>query len=85
MPRVRMSSPAASRAAARAYRVEDDAPSVIWPNQPVGRPVSSASQRTVTCSSSVAAGEVRHSIALTLSAAAMVSPRMPGGDPLMPK
>jgi len=29
--------------------------------------------------------EVRHSIALTLSAAAMVSPRMPGSDPLMPK
>ena len=33
----------------------------------------------------MAAGEVRHSIAFTFSAAVMVSPRMPGGDPLMPK
>ena len=59
--------------------------SVIWPNQPAGRPSSSATQRSVTCSSSVAAGDVRHSMAFTFSAAAIISPRMPGGEPVMPK
>ncbi len=85
MPRVRTSSPAASRAAASAHSVDDDAVSVIWPNQPAGSPSSSAVQRSVTCSSSVAAGEVRHSIAFTFRAAAIVSPRMPGGEPVIPK
>ena len=65
--------------------VDAEAVSVISPNHPVGRPVISATQRSTRCSSSVAAGDVRHSIALTLSAAATVSPRMPGGEPLIPK
>jgi hypothetical protein len=59
--------------------------SAICPNQPAGRPSSSAAQRVVTASSSVAAGDVRHSMAFTFSAAAMVSPRMPGGEPVIPK
>ena len=85
IPRIRMSRPAASRAAASAHSVDELAVSVICPNQPVGSPSSSAAQRSVTCSSSVAAGDVRHSIAFTFRAAAMVSPRMPGGEPVMPK
>ena len=80
-----MSSPAASRAAASAYIVDAEAVSVISPNQSGGRPISSATQRSTRCSSSVAAGDVRHSIAFTLSAAATVSPRMPGGEPLIAK
>ena len=58
---------------------------MIWPNQPAGRPISSATQASVRSSSSVAAGDVRHSIALTLSAAAISSPTMPGPLPVIPK
>ena len=40
--------------------------------------MSCRSQSSATCSSSVAAGPVFQSIALTSSAAASISPRMPG-------
>ena len=85
IPRVRMSSPAASRAHARPYIVEVDAVSVISPNQPAGSPSRSSTHASVRCSSSVAAGEVRHSIAFTLRALAISSPTMPGPLPVMPK
>ena len=85
MPARLTSTPAASRAAASAYSVEDDAPSVIWPNQPSGSPISSRAQRSATCSSSVAAGDVRHSIGFTFRAAEISSPRIPGGEPVIPK
>ena len=52
--------------------------SVIWPNQPSGSPSSSSTQASVRCSSSVAAGDVRHSIAFTLRAEAISSPTIPG-------
>jgi hypothetical protein len=38
-----------------------------------------------TVSSSVAAGEVRHSIPFTFRVAAIISPRMPGADDVMEK
>ena len=85
MPCSRMSRPAASRAAARAYKEEAEAVSAISPNQLVGRPSISATHCRVRCSNSVAAGEVRHSMALTLSAAAISSPTIPGPEPLIPK
>ena len=59
--------------------------SVIWPNHESGRPISSPTQASVRSSSSVAAGEVRHSIALTLSAAQISSPTIPGPLPVIPK
>ncbi len=59
--------------------------SVIWPNHPSGSPSSSSTQASVRCSSSVAAGDVRHSIAFTFSAEAISSPTIPGPEPLIPK
>ena len=85
MPRSRMSRPSASRAAASAYSDEAEAVSVISPNQSDGKPSRSATQPRVRCSSSVAAGEVRHNMAFTLSAAAISSPTIPGPEPVMPK
>ena len=61
-----------------------EAVSLMRPNQS-GRPKRAASHRTATSSSSVAAGAVRHSMALTLKAAATSSPAIPGTDPVMPK
>ena len=77
MPCSRMSKPAASRAAASAYKEEAEAVSVISPNQSVGRLSISATHCSARCSNSVAAGEVRHNMALTLSAAEISSPTMP--------
>ena len=57
----------------------------MCPCHPRGRPSSCASQSSVTCSSSVAAGEVDHAIAFTLNAAISSSARMPGSEPVMPK
>ena len=86
MPSSRMRrSVCASRAAASAYSVLDDAVSLITPNSGSGSPTIWRSQSSATCSSSVAAGAVRQSIALTFSAAARVSPRIPGPDPLEAK
>ena len=85
IPRLRMSRPAASRAAASAHNVELDAVSVICPNHGRAGRSARATQASVRSSSSVAAGEVRHSIALTLSAAQISSPTIPGPLPVIPK
>ena len=53
----------------------------MTPNRPSGRPVIWRSQSSTVISSSVAAGEVFHSIAFTLNVAVSISPRMAGmGD-----
>ena len=65
--------------------VEIDAVSLMMPNQPSPRPSSWRSQSIVRCSSSVAAGDVFHSIAFTSSAAISSSARMPGMDDEMEK
>ncbi len=59
--------------------------SLMTPSNSTGRPSSWRSQSVVTSSSSVAAGELRQTIALTLSAAANISPRMPGPEPVIEK
>ena len=76
---------ARSRAAARATSVEVEAVSVIMPNHDVGRPMARAYQPITTCSSSVSAGDVFHTMPFTLSAAVTNSPRMPGPEPVIPK
>ena len=55
---------------------------VIVPAKPAGRPTSWRSQSSETCSSSVAEGPVRQSMALTFNPAARSSARMPGPDVL---
>src|SRR6266487_4475270 len=75
----------ASLAAARAYRTPEEAVSLITPNNGWGKPSIWRSQSSVTCSNSVAAGEVRQSIALTFNALQSISPRMPGPEPVMLK
>ena len=57
----------------------------MWPCSPGGSPRSSASHPTTTCSSSVAAGEVTHAMALTFSAAVRSSARIPGSEPVLAK
>ena len=81
MPRARISSSGfASRAAASASIVEMDAVSLMIPNHPSPSPSSWRSQSNVSCSSSVAAGDVFHSMAFVSSAAMSSSARMPGTD-----
>ncbi|GBD30100.1 hypothetical protein HRbin32_01200 [bacterium HR32] len=84
IPRVRMPKSKASRAAATAHRVATEAVSMITPNC-WGSPSICRSQSSVTCSSSVAAGLVRHSMPFTLSAADSISPSTPGAEPVMAK
>src|SRR5262249_7796392 len=74
-----------SRAAAIAASVEMEAVAYITPLKFSGNPSSFRSQDNVTSSSAVAAGEVRHIIALTFNAAANISPRIPGAEPLIAK
>jgi hypothetical protein len=62
-----------------------DAVSWIIPNQPAGRPIQSRSQPIVTCSSSVAAGDVFQTMPLPFSAAASISPSIPGPGALLAK
>ena len=50
------------------------------PKRGSGSPMAWRSQSSVTSSSSVAAGPVRHNIAFELKAAESSSPRMPGAD-----
>ncbi len=64
---------------------EIDAVSLMIPNQPLCRPSIWRSQSSDTCSSSVALGEVFHSIPLTFSAAISSSARMPGTEALIEK
>ena len=74
-----------SRAAASAASVEVEAASSMCPWRPAGSPRSCASQSRVTCSSSVAAGEVSQDIAFTFSAATSSSARIPGREPVFAK
>ena len=73
------------RAAVNAASVDVDAVSSMWPCKPSGKPSSCRTQSTATSSSSVAAGEVRQSIAFTFSAAVKNSARIPGSLPEMAK
>ena len=84
-PRVRISLPAASRAAASACISATDAVSYTMPMNASGSPIISRIHASTTPSSSVAAGDVRHVIALTLSAAAIISPRSAGPLLVLPK
>ena len=77
--------PAASRAAASAISVDVDAVSVIRPSKPSGSPSPWRSQSTTTCSSSVATGDVRQSIAFEPSPAVRNSPSMPAPDAVVAK
>src|SRR5438093_4983551 len=51
----------------------------------IGRSTHCRIQSITSVSSSVAAGDVRHVIALTLSGALMISPRIPGAVVVQPK
>jgi len=77
--------PARCRAAAMASMLELEAVSLMCPWNAGGSASSWRSQSHTVCSSSVGAGPLRHSMALTLSAAVSVSPRMPGPEPEMAK
>ena len=77
--------PVASRAAMIAVSVEVEALSSMCPCQPDGSPSRSATQSSTTPSSSVAAGAVRHRIAIELSVAASSSARIAGSDELHAK
>ena len=81
MPSCLASGRQRSRAAASAEKVEVDAVSLIVPRNSGGSPRKCRSQPTATSSNSVAAGELFHTMALTLSAAASSSPTMPGPEP----
>ena len=76
---------AASRAAASACISATDAVSYTIPMNDSGSATISRIQATTTPSSSVAAGDVRHVIALTLSAAAIISPSSAGPLLVLPK
>ncbi len=78
-------SPIASRAAARLISEDVEAVSVRSPSNVVGSPRASRSQPTTTPSSSVPAGEVRHSIGFWPRVAVSISPRIPGPDAVVPK
>ena len=52
----------------------------MMPSKDSGKPIISRSHLRATSSSSVAAGAVFQSIALTLNAAQSSSPKMPGAD-----
>jgi hypothetical protein len=82
---MRTSGTAASRAASSAWNVDDDPLSLITPSNDAGRPSSSPSHRVATSSSSVAAGDVRQSIACWLSAAVRNSASTPGALPVLLK
>ena len=75
----------ASRAAASAESVEVEAVSSMCPNQFSGKPSNCLIQPSVTCSSSVAAGELRQSIAFTFRAAISISARIPGSEAVVGK
>ena len=86
IPRVRTSpSWTRWRAAAIASRLLIEAVSLMWPRNCGGSPIIWRSQSVTVSSSSVGAGPVFHSIALTLSPAASASPRMPGPEPVIAK
>ena len=80
-----MSCPRPSRAAASATRVEAEALSLMCPSKLSGSPIICSSHRQTTHSSSVAAGEVRQSMALTLIPAVSISPKIPAADPELVK
>jgi hypothetical protein len=57
----------------------------MTPSKSAGRPIRSRSHPIVTASSSVAAGDVRHSIACWFSAAERNSASTPGAEALIAK
>ncbi|CAG0935882.1 hypothetical protein TFLX_04733 [Thermoflexales bacterium] len=85
MPSSRICRFSASRAAATAIRDEIDTVSMITPLNVSGKPTICRSQSNTTSSNSVADGEVRHNIPLTLRPAVSSSPKIPGSDPVVPK
>jgi len=82
---LRTSRPSDSRAAASACKPETLAVSYTTPKKFAGRPSASRSHLSATSSTSVAAGDVRHSIPLTLSAAASNSASTAGSEPVIEK
>jgi hypothetical protein len=68
-----------------AVRVEIEAVSSMCPCQSEGSPSSSATQSSTTPSSSVAAGAVRHRIAIEFRVAASISARIPASVALVAK
>ena len=72
--------PVASRAAMIVASCAVEAVSSMWPCQPSGRPSSLAVHASTTCSSSVAAGALRHRKPTELIVAASISARMPGAE-----
>ena len=75
----------AARAAASAVISPVEAVSSIWPWRPSGRPSRSASQASVTSSSSWSAGEARQRIPTWFSAATRSSARIPGSEAVVAK
>ncbi len=85
-PFSRASSPSTrSRAAAIATRLATEAVSITTPVKVSGSPSISRSHPRTTSSSSLAAGQVFQSIALTLRAPLRSSPSTPGPDPVIEK
>jgi hypothetical protein len=70
---------ARSRAERSATNVAVDAESWMTPVNPSGKPSICRSQSIVTCSSSVAAGDVAHDMHCAPSVAVSISARMDGG------
>ncbi len=62
-----------------------EAVSLITPLNPAGSPIACRSQSVASSSISVAAGDVRQSMPLTLRVAIRSSARIPGADELIPK
>ena len=84
-PRLRTDGAASSRATASACITPTDAVSYTTPPNSCGKCTNCRIQSITSVSSSVAAGDVRHVIALTFRGAVMISPRIPGAVVVHPK
>src|SRR6476661_3147469 len=84
-PRLRTDGAASSRATASACITPTDAVSYTTPPNSGGKCTHWRLQSITSVSSSVAAGDVAHVIALTLSGAVMISPSIPGAVVVQPK
>src|SRR5262249_59910086 len=85
LPLTRASGATISRAHTIACMLLTDAVSYTIPNQPCCNPIHCLSQSSVTCSSSAMAGDVFQCSPFVLSAAASISPRTAGVDPVQAK
>ena len=74
-----------ARAAHSAASVEVEAESSMCPCHVSGSPSSWHIHESVSCSSSVTAGDVRQSMPLRFSVAVSSSARMPGWEPVIEK